>query len=79
MSIMLRTTLTTLAVALAASLYVPLSAAASAGNRSPVQTTGRFFLKNVGSPAATTKVVGAVLVCHEGTCKWFKVKVMDLD
>jgi hypothetical protein len=77
---MLRATLISLVAALTASLSILiLSTTASAANRSPAQTTGQFFLKNTTSPRATTRVVGAMLVCHEGTCKWFKVKVMDLD
>ena len=75
---MLRTTLIALVAALTASLsMLILSTTASAANRSPAH--GQFFLKNTNAPAASTRVVGAVLVCHEGTCKWFKVKVMDLD
>jgi len=66
--------------ALAASLSIlMLATTASAANRSPAQTTGQFFLKNANTPAASTRVVGAMLVCDNGTCKWFKVKVMDLD
>ena len=77
---MLRTTLIALVAALTASLSIlMLSTTASAANRSPAQTTGQFFLKNTNSPGATTKTVGAMLVCHEGTCRWFKVKVTELD
>src|SRR5262245_4780548 len=78
-STMFRTTLIALVAALTASLsMLMLSTTASAGNRSPAQT-GQFFLKNTKSPAASTRHVGAVLVCDNGTCRWFRVVVMDLD